>query len=89
MPPPAFHLPCVAGTTKWRAMNDRDTKKNLLLEGLQLNAIAVRLDRLKTGNWSDLARNAELEFCIARVEEAEALVDGMLDAIELREPQPH
>jgi len=79
----------LGGHDQWRAMNDRDTKKNLLLEGLQLNAIAVRLDRLKTGDWSALARNAELDFCIARVEEAEALVDGMLDAIELGEPQPY
>jgi hypothetical protein len=68
-------------------MNDRDLKTDLRLEGIELNAIAVRLDRLKTGDWSEPARNAELDFCIGLVEEAETLVDGVLDAIAEREPQ--
>jgi hypothetical protein len=68
-------------------MDDRDLKTDLRLEGIELNAIAVRLERLKTGNWSEAARNAELDFCIGLVEEAETLVDGVLDVIAEREPQ--
>ena len=68
-------------------MNDRDLTTDLRLEGIELNAIAVRLDRLKNGDWSESARNAELAFCIGLVEEAETLVDGVLDAIAEREPQ--
>ena len=68
-------------------MNERDLTTDLRLEGIELNAIAVRLDRLKTGDWSESARNAELDFCIGLVEEAETLVEGVLDAIAEREPQ--
>ena len=68
-------------------MNERDLTTDLRLEGIELNAIAVRLDRLKNGDWSESARNAELDFCIGLVEEAETLVDGVLDAIAEREPQ--
>jgi len=69
-------------------MNDRDLKTDLRLEGIELNAIAVRLNRLKAGDWSEQARNAELDFCIRLVEEAETLVDGIVDALAEREPQP-
>ena len=69
-------------------MNDRDLTTDLRLEGIELNAIAVRLNRLKTGDWSEQARNAELDFCIRLVEEAETLVDGIVDALAEREPQP-